>query len=289
MCGNPTKTSGTFFDSHNRDSDIYKVHVVNSELSKRTNKENIAAMKRKYGADSNFVRIRVYGEFPLQEDDVFIPISLIESARQQEGDSKVDSIDIGVDVARFGDDETVIAQKIGSTVPPLKVRQGQDTMKTVGDVVIICKQLREKYPNYRGKIKVKIDDTGVGGGVTDRLNELVKENGWYWIDVIPVNFANKVESAYYHNITTYMWAEARALMEKDLLQLPDDDELVAQFSVRKYSVHSSGKLVIESKADMKKRGIKSPDRADAVALCCFEGFATTPLGLLASMAEADNW
>lgn len=84
LMGNPTKTSGTFYDSHTVDRSLYKCHTVNSEHSKRTNKENIEAMKRKYGADSNVVRVRVYGEFPQQEDDVFIPISWLEQSCKTE-------------------------------------------------------------------------------------------------------------------------------------------------------------------------------------------------------------
>ena len=116
MCGNPTKTSGAFFDSHTRDRGAYKAHRVNAEDSPRTNKENIASLKRKYGADSNFVRVRVLGEFPLQEDDVYIPLHLIEESIQLRRDFEPSpiptSIHIGCDVARFGDDQTVIGQKV---------------------------------------------------------------------------------------------------------------------------------------------------------------------------------
>ena len=134
MCGNPTKTSGVFFDSHTRDRQDYCVHRVNAEDSPRTNKQNIEALKRKYGADSNFVRVRVAGEFPLQEDDVFIPLHLIEGSIQLGLDyipsRTPESIHIGCDVARFGDDRTVIGYKVDAKVElPHNVR-GQDTMKT---------------------------------------------------------------------------------------------------------------------------------------------------------------
>ena len=78
MCGNPTRTSGTFFDAFNADRLIYKCHTVSSVDSPRTNKENIESLIRKYGEDSNVVRVRVKGEFPKQEDDVFIMLSLVE-------------------------------------------------------------------------------------------------------------------------------------------------------------------------------------------------------------------
>ena len=66
MCGNPTKTTGTFYDSHTRDRALYKCHTVSSAESKRTNKENIESLIRKYGWDSNVVRVRVRGEFPIK-------------------------------------------------------------------------------------------------------------------------------------------------------------------------------------------------------------------------------
>ena len=105
MCGNPTKTSGIFHDSHTADRAMYCVHKVNAMDVQRTNKDTIDANIRKYGADSNFVRVRVYGEFPEQEDDVFIPISIVEQAVMTEWEEpeEVVRIDIGCDVARFGD------------------------------------------------------------------------------------------------------------------------------------------------------------------------------------------
>lgn len=78
MCGNPTRTSGTFYDAFNADRAIYKCHTVSSADSPRTNKQNIESLIRKYGRNSNVVLVRVFGEFPKQEDDVFIMLSLIE-------------------------------------------------------------------------------------------------------------------------------------------------------------------------------------------------------------------
>lgn len=275
MCGNPTKASGVFYDSHTRDRALYKCLSVSSLDSHRTNKDNIASFIRKYGENSNVVRVRVYGEFPTQEDDVFIPLSLVEKAVNNEISSeKITSISFGVDVARYGDDETVIAKNINGAITLPVCRRGQDTMKTVGDIVIEYRRAIIEYPSYLGKIKIMIDDTGVGGGVTDRLREVVREEHLSRLMVVPVNFGGKVPyedaAAYYSNNATYMWATIRDMMEEKAISIVDDDELVAQFSVRKYSITSSGKTELERKEDMKKRGIGSPDRADAVALSCYK-------------------
>lgn len=273
MCGNPTKTSGVFYDSHTSNRGLYRCHKVSSLESKRTNKTTINALIRKYGEHSNVVQVRVFGNFPSQEDDVFIPLTLVEKSIVLDRELPVDRISLGVDVARYGDDETVIAQNVGGVTTLPVIRRGQNLMRTVGDIVIQYRKVIADYPKYRGRVFVNIDDTGLGGGVTDRLAEVKREQKLSRLEIIPVNFGSKVPdqdaAAYYADITSYMWSIIRDRMEAGSLKLPNDTELVAQLSVRKYTVTSGGKIQLESKKDMKKRSIDSPDRADAVALTCF--------------------
>lgn len=274
MCANPTRTTGTFYDSHNRDRGMYKCHRVSSLDSTRTNKENIAAFIRKYGEHSNVVKVRVYGDFPAQEDDVFLPLPLIEQTVVNEIDTeKIYKITMGVDVARYGDDETIIATNVGGIIDIPVVRHGQSLMITVGDIVMQYKRLIKEYPNYKGVITVNIDDTGLGGGVTDRLEEVKIEERLRRLEIVPVNFGSKPpqdgSEDRYQDISTYMWATLKTLMENKEVSIANDEELVAQLSVRKYSITSTGKIMLESKKAMKDRGIKSPDRGDAVVLSCF--------------------
>ena len=274
MCANPTRTTGTFYDSHNRDRGMYKCHRVSSLDSTRTNKENIAAFIRKYGEHSNVVKVRVYGDFPAQEDDVFLPLPLIEQTVVNEIDTeKIYKITMGVDVARYGDDETIIATNVGGNIDIPVVRHGQSLMTTVGDIVMQYKRLIKEYPNYKGVITVIIDDTGLGGGVTDRLEEVKIEERLRRLEIVPVNFGSKPpqdgSEDRYQDISTYMWATLKTLMENKEVSIANDEELVAQLSVRKYSITSTGKIMLESKKAMKDRGIKSPDRGDAVVLSCF--------------------
>lgn len=282
MCGNPTKTSGTFYDAFYSSRWMYRCHTVSSEESQRTNKDNIKSLIERFGYDSNVVRVRVRGLFPKQEDDIFIALQLLENAVklevEPEGDTKEkyvpDRIDIGVDVARFGDDDTVIAVKLDKVIPELLSRHGQNTMCTVGDIVHIYHDFMEKYPEYNDYVYVKIDDTGVGGGVTDRLNELKEdpENGLDKMVVIPVNFARKSPKSksarFYDDIVTWMWGNVRDMMKEKEVKLPDDSILIGEFSTRKYYFQSNGKMKLESKEELKKRGLSSPDKADAVALAC---------------------
>ena len=274
MCANPTKTTGTFFDSHHINRALYKCHRVSSLDSSRTNKENIEAFIKKYGAESNVVKVRVYGDFPTQEDDVFIPLSLVEASITRElPDNDVGKITLGVDVARYGDDETIIAQKVGGKVSLPVIAHGQNLMRTVGDIVITYRKLLKENPGYKGVITAYIDDTGLGGGVTDRLEEVKREENLTRLEIVPINFGMKPpqdgSDLKFQDITTYMWANVKDMLESEQLFIENDEELVAQLTVRKYQITSNGRIALESKKAMKERGIKSPDRADAVALCCY--------------------
>ncbi len=283
MCGNPTRTSGTFYDAFNVDRALYKCHTVSSVNSTRTNKQNIESLLRKYGKDSNFARVRIYGEFPLQEDDVFIWLSLIEHSCMLDfsADALIKRISLGVDVARYGSDETVIALNIGGKITLQTTFRGQSLMTTVGKIVQIYREVICKYSSYKGKIYINIDDTGLGGGVTDRLMEIKQEEKLSRMVIVPVNAAGKVPdnvvwdgtvkaSDIYENLTAYLWGTVKEMMQAEALMLQNDNELVAQLSCRKYRLTSRGKIILESKDEMKKRGIDSPDRADAVALSCYE-------------------
>jgi len=272
MCGNPTKTSGTFFDSFHRDRDRHKCHVVSSRNSKRTNKENIEFLVLKYGEESNVVRVRVDGEFPLQDDSAFINISTIEAAISKEPDLN-GNITFGVDVARYGDDKTVIAKKEGDAITTPVVKHGQNLMRTVGDIVQLYRQTLKTRPQYKGRITINIDDTGLGGGVTDRLEEVKIEEKLHKMDINPVNNGGRVDNKdaaeNYANMGTWLWAKLRDELQGGSLVLPNDTELVAQLSTRKYTLNSKGKIILESKDAMKKRGIPSPDKGDAVTLACY--------------------
>ncbi len=285
LCGNPTRTSGTFYDAFHADRSLYKNHTVSSADSPRTNKQNIESLIRKYGRGSNVVLVRVFGEFPEQEDDVFIMLSLVEHCTMLDlsEDISMKRISFGVDVARYGNDETVIAQNVGGKITlPVSFR-GQSLMTTVGKIVWQYKKVIKEYPAYQGNLYVNIDDCGLGGGVTDRLEEVKIEEKLNRMVIVPVNASAKVPEDIiedgnakikacdkYENMTTYLWGTVKDLMMMEEISLENDNEMVGQFSCRKYRLTSRGKIILESKEEMKKRGIASPDRADAVALSCYE-------------------
>lgn len=278
MCGNPTQNTGTFHDSHTIDSQSYYCMKVSSRDSPRTNKQNIEDLERKFGKDSNVVRVRVDGEFPENEDDVFIPIGLVTKAVNAEKivHSVPGRLSIGVDVARFGNDDTAIAISVDGEVRPIISRHGQDLYATADDIIAQYKALRTEFPRYRGMVYAVVDDTGVGGGVTDILAREKTRQRLNYLMVVPVNFSSAVPdkeaATRYADISTWMWSVLRDMMTAGTLQLPNDNTLIGQLTTRKYIFSGTpAKIKLEAKDALKKRGLSSPDRADAVALSQYEG------------------
>lgn len=281
MCGNPTQLQGFFYDSHTKNRGSYAAYHIDSRQSPRVSQDYIDRIINMYGEDSNIFRVRVAGEFPTQEDDVFIPLSLCERSVMTEYTprKKPNAIHIGVDVARFGDDKTCIGYKVDEKAEFYRKRRGQDTMMTADDIIACGEMLVKKY-NWTDTIPVKVDDGGVGGGVVDRLRQIKRNQPerFKWLDVIPVKFGQRIKHKYYHDSTTYMMSIVKKLLstrneddgtEKPCeLILPNDNDLIAQLSTRKYEMTETSKIKIESKKDVKKRGQHSPDEADCLLLLC---------------------
>ncbi len=151
-------------------------------------------------------------------------------------------------------------------------------MRTADDIIMLGEELVSRY-KLADPIPVKVDDGGVGGGVVDRLRQIKRNNPerFWWLEVYPVKFGERIRHKHYHDTTTYMMSVVKKLLEpydedgkkKPVeLILPDDDDLVAQLSGRKYTITEASKVKIESKKDVKKRGQPSPDEADCVLLLC---------------------
>ena len=274
-CGNPTKATGGFADAFGRDAATWYTMTVSSRDSPRTNKDNIAALEAKYGANSNVVRVRVDGLPPLAEDDVFIPISIAEQAAMNEPVEHIrpSRIAIGVDVARFGDDQTVISTNIDNDIVRIDKRHGQDLYKTAEDILAAYISLHGRYSE--STVYAVIDDTGLGGGVTDILRHEKEARDLNYLEVIPVNFGaavpDKEAAQNYADISTWIWSVLRDRAQAGVLHLPNDAELIAQLSTRKYVFAGTPpKIKLESKDALKKRGLPSPDIADSVALALYE-------------------
>jgi hypothetical protein len=259
MFANPTRTSGYFYNSHNGPGRHqwrrFHVPCSNSSRVKPSYAEEIA---RDYGEQSNVFKVRVLGEFPISEDNAVIALGLVEAAI----DRPVSPSDVGVvwglDVARFGDDTTCLAKRRGNVLlePTMEWRK-TDLMQSVGRIV------REYHETPLGARPgaINVDVIGLGAGVVDRLKELG----------LPVRGINVGESpatddGRFMRLRDELWWRAREWFTSLDCTIPRDEHLIDELVGPTYKYESTGKIRVESKDDMKKRGIKSPNRADAFCL-----------------------
>ena len=172
---------------------------------------------------------------------------------------------------------TVIAEFLGPQLNPLEAVNKKDTNWTIGRVK------RKNAEIAGGYDAVGVDDTGVGGGVTDGLDDAE-------IDVEPFNFgASAQEDDKFENLKAEIYWNLREAIRDKKISLPDDKELVNQMCSIRYKFTRKGRIAIESKDDMKKRGLKSPDRADAVAIAYSTGLLKeAPRITVISMDEEDD-
>ena len=276
MCGNPTQLSGFFYESHHGNRALYKVFKVSSADSPRVADDYVQMIIDMFGEDSDVYRVRVAGEFPKSLPDGFISLEWVEQCLQPMPAITPQRIDIGVDVARFGDDESALCSVFdGRCVQPLQIHKHNDTMQITGQVVQLLRHYRMSYPT--AQISVRVDCDGLGVGVFDRLNEMQLNNlnelkgirlheahfggtGGKLRGDDPIAFASS---------TGLMWGTIRELLRSKSLYLPSDQELISQLTTRRYRLASDGRIELERKADMKKRKMPSPDRADALGLALY--------------------
>lgn len=256
LLGNPTKSSGFFFDTHNRLKDEWWTRRVSCYDSKRVSDAYIKDMASRYGEESNAFRVRVLGEFPRTDDDTLIGVELVDSAFHRDVETTDTQTVWGLDVARFGTDATALAKRKGNSVTEIRKWRGLDLMQTTGAVVAEYEAMK---PEDR-PVEILVDSIGLGAGVVDRLRELN----------LPARGINVAESpamgTIYVNLRAELWGKMKAWLEKRDCKIPKDESLLAELVSPRYSFNSNGKMKLESKDEMRKRGIGSPDMADALAL-----------------------
>jgi len=259
MTANPTRTSGYFYDSHHKMRHRWHTIKVSCVDSPRVAQQYIDDMAAQFGIDSAVYKVRVLGEFPATEDDVLIPLHLIESALERDVEP-TESFRVvwGLDVARYGDDRTALAKRRGNVqLEPVKSWQGNDLMQTTGRIV---KEYRH-CDDFERPAEILVDSIGLGSGVVDRLREL-------GLPVRGVNVAESPTGDEFAKLRDELWWYTREWFEDRACKLADDQDLMAELSEVKYEVNSAGRLKVEGKDQMKKRSSrgKSPDLADAFVL-----------------------
>lgn len=269
LLGNPVRSSGFFFDTHNRLKDEWWTKRVSCIDSARVSKEYVDDMKSRYGEESNAFRIRVLGEFPKSDDDTIIPMDLLESAKHRDTRAYEDAPIIwGLDVARFGSDSSVLCKRQSNVVHTLERWRNLDLMQLTGAVVAQY----EACDHKNRPAEILVDSIGLGAGVVDRLRELK----------LPARGINVSESpamgGTYLNLRAELWHKAKAWLEKRDCKIPNNEDLIGELATVRYTFTSNGKIKIESKDDIRRRGLKSPDMADAFVLTFAADAATISWG-----------
>ena len=255
--GNPTRNTGRFRECFGRFRHRWGRKQIDSRTVKITNKSQINNWIDDYGEDSDFVRVRVRGVFPRASDMQLIPSDWVSAAMRREEVYTIDDpLIMGVDIARGGSDNNVIACRRGHdarSIPALII-PGSETRDSMRLVARIVTHVADLKPDA-----VFVDATGVGGPVADRLRQM-------GINAIDVNFASKAgDPDKYANMRAEMWWKLREAI-KTSLALPDHSELEQELTSIEYFHDGKDRLLLEKKEDIKKRGLASPDFADALAL-----------------------
>lgn len=261
--GNPTRNTGRFRECFpgGKHSGSWTFSRVDSRTVRVTNKRQIAKWAAAYGEDSDFFRVRVKGEFPRIGAMEFISREAAVAAATRDLLEEHPSVALimGVDVARFGDDETVLSFRKGRdarTWPAVRLR-GLDTMQVAAKI--------QEQIKLHGVSAVFVDGGGVGGGVVDRLRQLR-------VEVIDVQFGGKSDRANlvdpnikYLNKRAEIWGALRDWLSVGAIEHSED--LIEQLAAPMYGFSGpEDAIVLEKKSDMKKRGVASPDWADALAI-----------------------
>lgn len=283
MIGNPTQVSGHFHAAFTTSRGVAKTFTISAfDTPNLTGEEDrpylaspdwVAEKRQEWGEDSDLWRVRVLGEFPLGTLDTVVGLADVEAARIHELSVPSSSLEIGVDVARFGDDRTVIVGRAGPVVVGVEILAKRDTVFVAGRVGELCHEWGPSHRTSPYEPLIKVDDGGVGGGVTDNLVAM-----GYTVE--PVNASSRAfESEKYPNRRSELWfATAGRLRDgdMDLTRLSESvyDTLVAELTAPKWKMDGRGRRVVEPKDDFKKRLGRSPDIADGLNLA----FAPTGTG-----------
>jgi phage terminase large subunit len=274
MTGNPTKTQGFFYDSHHKTRDRWFTMRVSSEDVPRA-RGHIEDVIANYGRDSNRYRVRVLGEFPTQDDETVIPLDLVLASRGRDvATSDVFPV-MGVDVARFGDDTSAIVLRQGNTLLAIKEWRQLDGAQLSGRIQRFCADL----PVHLRPREIVVDVIGVGASVYDILrlpgSELAEIVRGCNVSEMPSR------SELDHRLRDELWFAGRAWFAERNCHIPQGftdpadtpliEKLISELTAPTYDFTSLGKRKVESKADMKERGVPSPNLADAFLLSLAAG------------------
>lgn len=275
---NPTRTNGAFFDCFNANRKMWKCLTVNAEDCERVNKENIESILNKFGSREHPVYlVRVRGEFPEGNENSIIPRALAISRIGIKANYKLeDTLIYGLDISRAGSDFTECYKDDNGTPKEIFRYSHKDLMQTVGAIANECQATADK------RHIVVIDGVGVGGGVVDRLNELIEEDYANKdtkdyemlvpnLEIIEINNGSSIvfDPKNFGNVIAEMFFQAKEGLENNTIGLEDDTELIEDLTIREIAFKSDGKIIVEKKDSFKKKAGRSPDKGDAWLYCVY--------------------
>jgi hypothetical protein len=252
--GNPTQNTGRFANCFGKFKHRWITRQIDSRTAKMANKVTIQKWIDDYGEDHDFVRVRVRGMFPRAGDIQFIGLDIVSRAmhREAEGYQHFARV-LGVDVARHGQDQSVITRRQGNKVWPQQRLRERDLMRLAD---IVAMHIHEFDPDA-----VFVDATGMGWGVIDRLRQLN-----FGDIVFAVQVGEKASNeAQYVRKRDELWGQGKKFLEEGGC-LPPDPELESDLTAPQYGYDLRMRIEMESKDDMKARGLSSPDSADSLLL-----------------------
>lgn len=277
LVGNPTQLGGTFYDAFHDQADLWETLHISSEETPNVidgrmvipglaTREWVERCKIAWGEDDPRYQVRVRGNFPGQAANSVIGLTTVEEAIGRWKDALGEGLlEIGVDVARFGDDNSVIIARRGLKAFEPVVVHGQNGVQVAGETVKLITLLRQ--PGERPKVKV--DGIGVGTSVVDQLGVYLEGEGHEdEFDLVDVNVGAAAEDAQYVNLRSQIWFGACDWL-KSGGAIPNDKGLKSELIAPTYSFDSRARQAVEGKADMKKRLKRSPDSADALCLSIY--------------------
>ncbi len=251
--GNPTRNTGRFYDCFHKLRHRFKCWQIDSRTARMTNKKQIEEWVEDYGEDSDFVKVRVRGVFPSAGELQFIGADIVDRAQKvfiRAESLKGVPVIIGVDPSWTGSDEFIIYMRQGLHSKLLaKYEKNDDDGRMAGIIA--------RYEDELGAAAVNID-SGYGTGIYSAGLAL----GRRWT---LINFAGKPADGQYENKRAEIWGELKRWL-LDGGQIESDPVLHDDLIGPEAFINRRGKLQLESKDDMKKRGLPSPNRADALAL-----------------------
>lgn len=251
--GNPTRNTGRFYDCFHRDRKFWHTRQIDSRAVSFSNKQQIAEWIEARGLDSDFVKVRVLGQFPSASELQFIPRSIVEAARGkhlQLHQYNFAPVIIGVDPAWTGGDEIAIVKRQGLASWILATYQKNDNDFELASRIAAFEDAE--------KADAVLIDMGYGTGVYSAGK--VMGRNWQL-----VGFGNKSPDVGFYNLRAYGWGRMKQWLI-DGGAIPDNQQLCDDLTAPETKPRDDGKVQLESKDSMKKRGLPSPNIADALAI-----------------------